>query len=445
MKQSTRIAWCRGGFLALCAAPALLVTLWIASRIFLGDAAAQKEDWERELSGRLGMTVKIGEVNYPQMDLAELKQVELADAETGYPFARMTAIEVTKTADGCLIQFIAPEIETAQLNRFSRILHDRLLCGGQRDSARIEVVAHELTLLDDDAPRTLVDLSAVFEPADSGPQLTASFQWPEATGEEQRIHCTLSRNAEFSPPVTRFSLDTGQANLPCHLAAHFWQPLERLGDEAEFTGEASWLMSSPASAKLSGVLSGVDLNTLVSEQFPQILSGKARIKLEQAAIDGGRLTSAAGKIEVHAGGRISRSLLVAAAKHLGLQNEAGSSGGEVVAYRRLGIGFRIDGAWLRLSGSADAASPGVLITKNTAPILKAPPHHAAAAAGLARVLLPDSQMQVPLASQTAELVQLFPTPTVVPAQAEGLRAASRSHTPTRLSPGSSSTNVIRER
>jgi hypothetical protein len=444
MKQSARKTWCRGAFVALCAVPTLLVVLWIAARVFLLDGAAQKDDWERELSARLGMTVRIGGLSYPQMGLAELEGVELTDAETGDPFARAEAIEVEQTAEGCLIRLIAPEIDAAQLGRFTRILHDRLLCGGiSRGLARCDISARELTLLDDYAPRTLVDLDIVLEPTESGPRLAVSFLWPEATEEDERMHLALSRNSEISPPVTRLTVDTGRASLPCHLAAHFWQPLERLGPEAEFSGTASCTLASRSSAKLSGLLAGVDLDALVSEQFPQILSGNARIKVE-AVIEEGRLAAASGRIDVPAGGRISRSLLVAAAEHLGLDNEAGSDRGDVVAYRRLGIGFRIDGARLQLSGLADAGTPGVLISRNTAPLLKAPANHATAAVGLARVLLPDSQMQVPLASQTADLVQLLPAPAIIPASAERARSA-RSHTPTRLSPGGPSADVIRER
>ena len=312
MKQFSRKAWCQGTFITLCAAPTLLVVLWVASRGLWPEQEAHRTDWERELSARLGMTVKIGEANYPQLGLAELKQVELLDAETGIPFARVAAIEVRGSADGCLIQLIAPEIETAQLGPLSRVLHDRLLCSGNSHLMRCEISARELTIHGDADSRTLVDLVAVLEPADSGPLLSASFQWPEATGEGERVHCSLARNFEISPPVTQLSVETGQASLSCQLAAQFWPPLERLGPEAEFSGAVSCLLASPASAKLSGTLSGIDLDTLVSEQFSQILSGRAKIKLEEARFEHGRLASAAGTIEVPAGGRISRSLLVAA-------------------------------------------------------------------------------------------------------------------------------------
>src|SRR5688500_14030042 len=108
MKRLSRKTWCRGAFLALCAVPTLLVAIWILLSAVLGDGVARKEDWERELSSRLGMRFKIGEVTYPQLGLAVLKQVELSDAETGEPIARAAAIEVTQTVDGYLVEAVAP-------------------------------------------------------------------------------------------------------------------------------------------------------------------------------------------------------------------------------------------------------------------------------------------------------------------------------------------------
>jgi len=182
------------------------------------------------------------------------------------------------------------------------------------------------------------------------------------------------------------------------------------------------------------------LDALISEQFAHILSGRALVTLENATLASGRLVSAAGTLEVSAGGKVSRSLLAAAQEHLLLKSDAGEVGPEVISYRRLAIGFRIDEERLQLRGGADAASPGVLITNNTSPILEAPPRHAAPSAAIARVLLPDSRVQVPATAQTASLVRLLPTPGPV-----GARTARRSHVPTRLSPRGSSADVIRER
>jgi hypothetical protein len=443
MKQFSRKTWCRGAFLAFCAAPTLLVAVWILSRAVFGDGSLQREDWERELSARLGMKFTIGGVNHPDFGVTELQQVEVSNAETGELVARAAAIEVTKSADGYVIKAISPEIEAAQLGRLSHILHERLMCQGS-GGERCEISASELTLNDQMASRTLVNLQSVFEPTETGPRLTASFHWPEAVDPEHAVEWSLARELNQSPPATRISVDTGKARLSCHLACLFWPPLERLGPEAEFSGEITWLLTEQGSAELRGTFFNVDLDSLVSEQFPQVLSGKATVKIEKTVIEEGRLLAAAGSAEVQTGGRISRSLLAAATEHLQLQNGAPSGGGDVLPYRRLAVGFRLDGAKLQFSGTADPRTPGVLIASRTAPLLSVPQSHSASAASLARVLLPDSRMQVPLASQTSGLVRLLPAPPIS-AASQNSQTARRFHTPTRLSPGDSSTDVIRER
>jgi hypothetical protein len=444
MKQFSRKTWCRGAFLTLCAAPTLLVAIWIVSRTIFGDGSLQRQDWERELSARLGLTLTIGAVSYPEVGVTELKQVEISAAETGELIARAAAIEVTNTSEGYVVEAFAPEMEATQLGRLSQILHQRLLCQGNGSIKRCEFAASELTLNDKTASRTLVDLQAVLESAKSGPQLTASFHWPEAVEPEHAVEWLLVRDLNHSPPATSVFVNTGQARLPCHLASLFWPPLQRLGPDAEFSGKVTWLLADQGSAELRGTFFGVDLNSLVSEQFPHVLSGKATVRVENAVIREGRLLAAAGAVEVQSGGRISRSFLAAAAEHLQLQSGAASNGSDVLAYRRLAGGFRLDGAKLQLSGNADSSIPGVLITSRTAPLLSAPQSHSASAASLARVLLPDSRVQVPLASQTSSLVRLLPA-AAISAASQNSETARRSHTPTRLSPSGSSSNVIHER
>ena len=442
MNPSARKAWCRSAFFALCVLPTLLVCCWTVSRAFWETRAATAADWERGLTQRLGLQVTIGEVAYPELAIAELRQVEMADAETGEILARAEGIEISRAEAGWSIKTVALEIEAARLGRLAQILHDRVLCGGPAQHDACEFSARELTLNDGRLPQSIFNVHAALERTETGPRLVTCFQWPQADTEEHTVSCTLSRNCTLSPPATSMTVDTGKSAIPCRLAASFWQPLARLGEEAECRGQMRAILSPGATAaEVHGTLSHVDLDALVSEQFPHVLSGQGLVTLEKLQVEGGRLLSAAGTMEVNAGGRISRSLLVAAERHMQLKNDADESGPEIVPFRRLAIGFRIDGERLRLSGSADASAPGVLITNHTGPILEVPPKHAVSAVALARVLVPDSQVQVPATEQTRALVRLLPVPSLAPAQ-----SARRAHVPTRLAPSTgSSGGVIRER
>jgi hypothetical protein len=189
----------------------------------------------------MGMTIEIGDVAYPQSGLAELSQVELRDVETGEPLARAAAIEVTSTTGGYSLEVIAPEIDAAKLGRLAQILHERLLCQGIVGTRRCEFFASELTLNDKTASRTLVDLQAEINTAETGPR---PLHWPEAVDPEHTVQWSLTHNLTC-PSRHPCSVNTGQASIPCHLAKVFWPPLN------------GWDRRRSSAAKCPACLSGV--------------------------------------------------------------------------------------------------------------------------------------------------------------------------------------------
>src|SRR5690349_3583536 len=130
MQQISRRNWCRGAFLALCAAPTLAVTIWILARALLGAGLPGKEAWERELTARLGVRCRIGEVTYSSAGTTEIQQLELSDPETGLPLVRVQAAQVAKIDGGYSVTATDSEIDAGQLARLCKILHERLLCQG---------------------------------------------------------------------------------------------------------------------------------------------------------------------------------------------------------------------------------------------------------------------------------------------------------------------------
>jgi len=388
------------------------------------------------------MDIEIGSVATPQHGITELHQVRLSDAETKEPIGQVATIELAQQKDGFVLELLAPEIEASQLGKLFGHLHERLLCQGRGTAESFEIHAGEVTLIDLTASRTLVNVQASLTGTESGAQLSGSFQWADSVNSEENIRWSVSRNRDLSPPETSITVATGDDRLPCHLVARLWPHLARLGPEAEFSGTVAWRGGENGAGELSGALYRVDLDSLVSEHFPHVLSGKGTVRFESAIIEQGRVVSASGKFEVPKGGRISRSLLAAAAEHLELQHSA-QSGREVMAYRRLACEFRIQGPLLRVAGTADPGTPGVVIFNPTSPLLTAPAKHSVPAVNLARALLPESQLQVPLASETSGLIQLLAAPQS--AHVGHLQTARGSHVPTRLSPERSGSQVIRER
>jgi hypothetical protein len=227
---------------------------------------------------------------------------------------------------------------------------------------------------------------------------------------------------------------TGAASVACRAAATLWPPVARLGTACEFRGEWSWShVGQDRQVALRGELVDVDLDALISEQFPHRLSGKARVQIDEAVVQQGRLSELRGTIEAE-GGVLSASLLAAAAEHLQLaapRNLLESPPTAAIGFQRLQAAFALDGSRLTLQGNADGHSPGVILAGRDDALLTASANHGVAAVALVRMLVPAADYQVPATRQTAMLVRLLPVPEASPSVGLATR-----HTPTRLAPAS---------
>lgn len=227
---------------------------------------------------------------------------------------------------------------------------------------------------------------------------------------------------------------TGSASVACRALAALWPPVVRLGAACEFRGDWSWSSAGlDRQLALRGELTAVDLDALVSEQFPHRLSGTAHVQIQQATVRQGRLSELRGIITAGEG-MLSASLLAAAVEHLKLASTRSlieSPPAAAIPFQRLHVDFHLDGAHLTLRGSADPSQSGVLLTSEGRSLLAAPADHRVPAVALVRMLVPEADYQVPATRQTAILVRLLP----VPDAPAGPSVAGR-HTPTRLAPAS---------
>jgi hypothetical protein len=442
MPDPARIFFCRAGFVLFCLLPTLLVGGWIVRRSSGEFALAQRDEWQHTLASRLGLSVEIERVSYPNPATARLEGVQLLDPETRAVAVQAGTVEIVATTNGWQIEAWQPQIAVGQLGSLARILEDRLLRGGAGEQAPCDLAAYDLTLHSGPEQQTLSLVSGRFEPTQSGPHLTLDLHLSESQSQPAApMHVAIARQRQASPPVTEWRFDTAGHALPCNLAVEFAPALVRLGRDCRIAGAATWT-SDFRTGTFSGTLDGVDLDALVTEQFPHRLSGQAVARIERATIAGGKLTELRGTLAA-SGGSVSPSLLTAAAEHLQLAMPAAlaaQSQGQSLPFRRLAVGFHLDGRVLRLSGSADPTRDGALLASAAGPLLSAPLHHAAPATNLARALLPESEFQVPATRQTDALVALLPLPD--PARAR--TAALPAHTPTRLAPASGGGNAVRQ-
>jgi hypothetical protein len=260
-----------------------------------------------------------------------------------------------------------------------------------------------------------------------------TWRLPGAGSKTEEIRLTAARDRSGATSNTRFRLDTANQAVPCRLAAAIMPELASLGRECQFRGAFELFRSAgEGGGQLTGTLTQVDLDSLVTERFGHRLSGPATVRIDRGLIEHGKLRELRGTIQA-SDGAISRSLVLAAAEHLGLnaaEQATVAETQETVAFRQLATEFQMSGASLRLRGVADAQQEGVLLTTAAGPVLTSPPKHSVAAVALLRTLLPEGKYQVPATRQTAALVRLLPVPDASVART----AEAPSHTPTRLLP-----------
>jgi hypothetical protein len=426
MSAATRILLCRLGCIAFCLAPTTFVGGWTCWRRATNYAVAQREDWERALASRTGLVVEIGSVSYPAPSLARLDDLKFLDPESARPLAAAAACEVFASANGWRVELWQPTIQSEGCGELARVVNDRLLRTAPGSLAPLEVASRELTIVRGRQAQSLLDFAARYAPASAGPEIACEFRLPDASAAHIRLSC--ARNRQLVPPATLWQLDTAGQALPCDLLAEFLPGAARLGAACRFTGAASLVSAAGEwSGQAAGRLAPLDLDSLVTEQFPHQLSGLATLDLERLTIGRGRLTGLRGTLRA-SHGALSPSLVAAAEEQLqltaGLRTADERTG--LVPFQQLAIRFRLDDRTLALAGHADRAQPGVLAASARGPILSAPEGHSVASVSLLRLLLPDSQFQVPATRQTSALVQLLPVPDLI--------TTARAHTPARLAP-----------
>ena len=428
MTAATRFLLCRLGCVVLCLVPTTLVAAWTCWRSTGRFAVAQRHEWQRELTARLGLVVEIESVSYPSLGLARLENLKLFDPESRELLAAAAEVEIAATSGGWQIELWQPQVQAAGLPRLWQTLDERILRGPAGSPSDCTLAARELTIVHGPAAQSLVTLSARYAMQPTGPEIACEFRLPDAAMDAPPMRVALSRNRQQTPPQVRWQLDTAGQSLPCELAADVLPEISRLGKSCRFAGALTLVNTLVGwSGEVAGRLAPLDLDALVSEQFPHHLSGQATLDLERAALDGSRLTDLRGTLRAQHGA-LSPSLLAAAHEHLQLAADSrfAADSAAPIPYQQLAIRFHLNDRSLTLAGDADPTQPGVLISAAVGPILSALPQHSVAAVNLLRTLLPGSEFQVPAARQTSALVNLLPIPdATVPATA---------HTPIRLAP-----------
>jgi hypothetical protein len=271
--------------------------------------------------------------------------------------------------------------------------------------------AAALTLRAGEDSQTFSEVEAGIGALPGGVQAEATFHLAGA-GSPKPVRLRVVRNRQITPPANGFELNTGGAEVPCQILSLGLRELDSLGPASRFRGTV-WANQSSAGweGEVTGQLRGVDLDSLVSEQFPHKLSGTADVTIQQARFCRGRLEQAAGTLSAGPG-VIGRSLVDAAAMHLRLAAADGAPATDFFPYEQLALAFQIESRGLKLEGRC--AKTGAVLADRRGWLLAATNPQAQPMVALIQTLVPVSQVQVPATRQTDWLVRHLPVPEILP-------------------------------
>jgi hypothetical protein len=236
------------------------------------------------------------------------------------------------------------------------------------------------------------------------------------------VRLRLVHNRQLAPPGTGWELHTGAAALPCSLARHWLPSLTRLGKGCTFQGSV-WCEQQPAGwdGELQGTLRSVELDELVTRQFPHKLSGVAELTLERCRLEDGRVTDVQGQLQCP-GGVVSQSLLDAAEQAWGLTQHPRAGDAVLLRYGRLALNFSVSPARFTLT-TPDA--DGAVLADSHGPLLSLEDAAPRSPLAILHLLVPQTDLQVPVSRETAAMIPLLPLPQLVapPASASQARYA----------------------
>lgn len=434
MQRQTAQLTCRLGFVLFCLLPTCATIGWIAIRSQPGYVLSAKQEWEQVLSQRLGMRVVCASVDYPTPETAELRSVEITDAETNVPIASLAKLEVIREQKGWRLIGWQAVIEAGNMPLAMELLEQRWLRTPIGELVPCAIELRELTVHDGERGVTLVDLNGNWQPTAAGPICELNFRLPEATPKQTRGRLVIERNRQTSPPTTRWIFESGELPVPTSLAVAGWPLVKRFGERARFQGKVEYQTSGTlSSGRLQGALFDVELDALVTEQTVHQLSGMANCRIDEATWEQNRPTLIRGTLQAQGWGAISRSLMAAAMQQFQLRGPSPESLAEsdaLVRFQQLSFGFDLRPESLTLSGSADVLQRGVLLAAANGPLLELPPVQQTSADSLVRTLYPESESKLPASQSAQALAAMLPAKDAVPA-ATARRLPG--HVPTRLS------------
>jgi hypothetical protein len=410
LHETTRIRLCRAAFVAACLVPTCAVLAWCVAV----NTAAYRRAHEEAIAAALGWQARLARASTPRPGLVLYEWLELSEPASGQLLARLPFVEITTSGGETHVRLPHPAVVNgARLDAVFKLIESRTGPGSATGSVRFD--ARNVTLYLPDGDQTLSDVHGRLHGGDE-PSAKLSFRRAMAGIHTARpAQLTLEARQTSAGMEQSLLLASGSTPLPLSLVAPLWPGARHFGSTCQFQGRlAATRRGGRWRAEIAGALENVDLDRLVSQQFPHKLSGLAEAQLKSVVVEDGRLVSAAGAL-LAGPGVISRSLVQSAATHLRVQAAAEvlRGRGNVLEYSRLGAGFELSAQGLALRGQL-SESQGALVVDDRRALALEPPVVSQPVLGLVRMLVPHSEVHVPATRETVELTGRLPLPSVLP-------------------------------
>jgi hypothetical protein len=408
MHEHTQRTLCRLGFVSLCALPTAALLAWAC---WLGSPSHVVR-CEQLLARRLGLTVRLGQVEHPRPGQLRLRDVVLAEPETRETVATMPRLDISTNSRGTVVHLTEPRIVAVALAGLWTRLSQHLTAA--HDPLRFE--ATSLVWQGPGTDYSLANIAGGVSYSDKVGQAYLSFALD--TPSARPIRMRVVRDRRHTPPHVTWELQTPDAAIPCGLAWPWVDVPAWLGDSCRFRGTLRGEQNGAGSqTEIVGQFVEVDLRQLVTEHFPHHLSGLAELQVHAARVVDGRIDRLSAAA-VAGPGQISRSLLAGSWSMLEMP------GGPLpppavdrIAYERLALAFLLDPRGLMIEGRCSKETPAAVLVDSNKVLLNRP-NRPQSAASLVRLLCPPTTHVVPHVREAESLLRVLPLP-VVPAGVAG--------------------------
>ncbi|EMI57256.1 hypothetical protein [Rhodopirellula sallentina] len=416
MHERTTRAIARWLFVGCCAVPTFLTMFAILVTWTPWYHNRARRALAEHVSLLTGLHVEIGDFERADPTTWQLSDVRLADPETLRPVATVRTVRWISQSDSTVIRLSQPEIRVETLDQAATMIHHRFLCRPDQTRVPVRIAADDVTLRGQSTAQTLQDFDAYLETREDVVWATVrcipAGQRPDSEG----VQIEVTRDRSASPPMTSWSVQTGELRMPLAVMSDYYPFLERLGADATFDGTVSasrqdGMASVPWSVSLAGHFRDVDLGQL-TQDLPHRVTGRGEISVDRCQLDRDGSVNVAGQLIANEGW-MSSSILPRLAEDLGCELTTPIQ--DDFAFDALALRFDLYAAQLRVEGICRGL-PGrewlpsdVVVSAGGQPIVLSRGGWLPAT-NLARLVAPPHSVSIPLSGQTKGLLEILRPP-----------------------------------